>query len=144
MNIIELFQKAQQKLYKPKFIFESCDMKIKIHIAAKAHYPNFPNYLYISKAETGDYLGKFLKTGEMILQPNIPDKLKEDLVIIKNDPIEFGKLYGQKYSFCCFCGTEIVTKESLTAGYGPICAEKWGLPWGSIFDENISKEELMP
>jgi len=143
MNLIELFQRAQQNLKQPKFVFKSCNMKIKIHIATKAHYPNFPNYLYISKAETGDYFGKFLKNGQMILQSNIPDKLREDLQKIKDNPIEFGKLYGQQYSFCCFCGTEIITVESLTVGYGPICASNWGLPWGSVINENLTKGELM-
>lgn len=31
---------------------------------------------------------------------------------------------------CIFCATPIETKESLAAGYGPDCAEKYGLPWG--------------
>lgn len=38
----------------------------------------------------------------------------------------FGALYG----FCCACGRELETEESLEAGYGPKCATRYGWPWG--------------
>ena len=31
---------------------------------------------------------------------------------------------------CCFCMADLSTPESVTAGYGPQCAAKLGLPWG--------------
>lgn len=31
---------------------------------------------------------------------------------------------------CCFCSHAIDTPESTTVGYGPVCAAKYGLPWG--------------
>jgi hypothetical protein len=44
---------------------------------------------------------------------------------------------GKKYSHCCFCGLELTDAPSLAAGYGPICADKWGLPWGDAPEEEI-------
>jgi hypothetical protein len=44
---------------------------------------------------------------------------------------------GQKYKHCCFCGLELTDAPSLAAGYGPICADKWGLPWGDVPEEEI-------
>lgn len=38
----------------------------------------------------------------------------------------FGHMVGR----CCFCSHEIDTPESVEAGYGPVCAKKYGLPWG--------------
>jgi len=35
-------------------------------------------------------------------------------------------------SVCCFCGRELDTAESISVGYGPVCAAKYGLPWGEI------------
>jgi len=32
---------------------------------------------------------------------------------------------------CCFCGKELTTDASKSAGYGPVCAGKYGLPWGA-------------
>jgi len=50
-------------------------------------------------------------------------------------PADVAAAYGQRYGSCCFCGKELTTKESVSAGYGPICAGKWGLPWGEINTE---------
>lgn len=41
---------------------------------------------------------------------------------------------------CCFCNLELDTRESRTAGYGPVCAKNHGLPWGAI-DEDL---EVLP
>lgn len=39
---------------------------------------------------------------------------------------EYGHLTGQ----CCFCARVLNDERSTAVGYGPICAEKFGLPWG--------------
>lgn len=46
------------------------------------------------------------------------------------NPAEVAVEYARRIGACCFCGTEIKTKASLRAGYGPICASNYGLPWG--------------
>lgn len=39
---------------------------------------------------------------------------------------QFGHLYGQ----CIFRGCKLTHETSIRLGYGPICAEKHGMPWG--------------
>lgn len=46
------------------------------------------------------------------------------------NPAGYGAAYGRRSGNCCFCSRDITTKESLHVGYGPICADKYGLPWG--------------
>lgn len=46
------------------------------------------------------------------------------------DPHKAGALEGHATGNCCFCGRHLETGESVHAGYGPICAERFGLPWG--------------
>jgi len=41
---------------------------------------------------------------------------------------EYGRLTGE----CCFCGLTLTDARSVTVGYGPICANKFGLPWGGV------------
>ena len=41
-----------------------------------------------------------------------------------------GLAFAQEGSQCFICGRDLDTPESLTAGYGPTCADKHGLPWG--------------
>lgn len=38
--------------------------------------------------------------------------------------------FGHETHKCVFCHRALSTKESTAVGYGPICAEKHGLPWG--------------
>jgi len=45
---------------------------------------------------------------------------------------EAASQHGLATGTCSFCGKELSTKESRSVGYGPICAGKWGLPWGAI------------
>jgi len=42
-----------------------------------------------------------------------------------------GLAFAQEGSQCFVCGRDLDTPESLTAGYGPVCADKLGLPWGA-------------
>lgn len=39
---------------------------------------------------------------------------------------------GRAQGVCCFCMADLSTPESITAGYGPQCAAKLGLPWGDV------------
>lgn len=65
---------------------------------------------------------------------------------VASDPTKVAKLQGQKYTYCCFCGLELTNKSSVYHGYGPICAENWGLTWGETGDikdeEEAAKKEL--
>jgi hypothetical protein len=38
---------------------------------------------------------------------------------------EYGKLTGN----CCFCNRELSDERSTAVGYGPVCADHFGLPW---------------
>lgn len=40
---------------------------------------------------------------------------------------------GEQSHYCCFCSTELTDRDpghSIDRGYGPICANRYGLPWG--------------
>lgn len=39
-------------------------------------------------------------------------------------------VFGHNTGHCVFCSRELTDDRSLTVGYGPICAERNGLPWG--------------
>lgn len=45
-------------------------------------------------------------------------------------PEKASALSGHATGECCFCGRHLDTAASVAAGYGPICAEKFGLAWG--------------
>lgn len=61
-----------------------------------------------------------------IVTPDVTQLLKD----LAQNPAEMAALYGHQTSNCCFCGLQLTTSESVTVGYGPICADNFGLPWG--------------
>jgi len=54
------------------------------------------------------------------------------LVALAEDPAAVSAIQGRKMGACCYCRRELTTDASLSVGYGPICADKWGLPWGEV------------
>lgn len=59
-----------------------------------------------------------------------PQWVVEVLQALNDETLAFVLKYGQQTGNCCFCNRGLVTKASVTVGYGPVCAEKFNLPWG--------------
>ena len=83
-----------------------------------------------------DLHGVFQKS--VIVDAKMNQQICKLLYEFANDPVETARVYGKETSNCCFCGLQLTDERSVTAGYGPICADKWGLPWGSV-DKEISE-----
>lgn len=54
------------------------------------------------------------------------------VLTIARDPKGYADEYGRLTGNCCFCRRKLTTSESTVAGYGPVCAEKYGLDWGNV------------
>lgn len=46
------------------------------------------------------------------------------------DPMGCAKAMAAKLGACMYCGSRLSDDESKNKGYGPVCAEHFGLPWG--------------
>lgn len=55
-------------------------------------------------------------------------KLTEADKLTAEKAAAFGKMYG----VCVFCGLTLTHEASIEVGYGPVCAENHGLPWGHV------------
>lgn len=56
----------------------------------------------------------------------------ELLTQLAQNPESVATQHGIATGTCCFCSRLLSTRESRVVGYGPICAARYGLPWGSI------------
>lgn len=144
-NIFALFDKAKESLKWPKIRFQD-EAGTKIVISMAGPKATIPGSLNVT--DGGSYgVGKFY--ARIRRESNIPSvqyypaatsEIKSLIDTILSDPLGVAKMVGLKYSNCCFCGLELTNKNSLTVGYGPICAEKWGLPWEGTADEKEAEE----
>lgn len=138
-TILDLFNNTQGKILNPRIKIPFEDGHILITVAQKAALPNFPNALYVKYVskdkQVNAYIGAIKKTGEFFvagtaISDSFLSKVSRHVREINTDPSRGLAVIGKEYSYCCFCGTMITSQASLDVGYGPICADNWGLPWG--------------
>lgn len=53
--------------------------------------------------------------------------LKTVLTELATDPARVAAMYGKLTGNCCFCQRELTDARSVTAGYGPVCADHYCL-----------------
>lgn len=110
-----MFEAAVASGYK-RPIYRAADLVIS---RAPDHGRN-PGALYVTSAETDDYLGKILGT-------SYTGRAAPGLAAIAADPRGEAVRYGQRTGRCSCCGRELTAEASIEAGIGPICASRWGL-----------------
>ena len=124
-EIFTLFTKAATHIRYPALNFRSKNGdKVRIYLATKG---------YIAIKLNGEYIGKLPAADKNIILYDSPlfnhNELLDELDTLLSNPISESALQGKEYGRCCFCNRELDNEGSIFHGYGPICAEKWGLPW---------------
>ena len=128
--LVQMLQHAALKLQYPSITVRTdAGQKIKVKLAAKG---------YLAIVLDGEYVGKIEKNGTLILYQD-KELISTVLSEMIDDPYAFTKAQGLKYGFCCFCARELTDPASVSAGYGPICAENFGLPWGLVGQEEVEE-----
>lgn len=120
--LFAMFQFASTKLKYPKIRF----------IASTEHQESVVLYLatrgYIAVKVDGVYVGKLADANSFRMYSGTTE-LQCSIESFCSNPLESAIVKGQQYGNCCFCGIELTNRASLQMGYGPICADKYGLPW---------------
>ena len=72
-----------------------------------------------------------LRTGTF--RPNDTPQFGDVLSLLRavsEQPQAVARAYGRATGQCCFCHRRLTDPRSVRAGYGPTCADRYGLPWG--------------
>lgn len=138
--IFTLFQAAQASRIKwPKVRLQTADgttIVLKRCGAASAHAGAI-NVVSAEKVwnaylqqDSAQWFGRINADGTLVSGKAMTQSILTALTALAADPAGVAAAYGKQTGNCCFCSTPIETKESMAVGYGPICAEHYGLPWG--------------
>lgn len=120
-ELFSLLRKARNSLKYPSIRMVTTDKsKVQIFLAVKD---------YIGLKVDGVYQGKILDTGKFYWYPVSMDSIKQEIEAFCKIPTHAAKVNGQRYGHCCFCKQELTSPISIYNGYGPICADNYGLPW---------------
>lgn len=154
-NFRELQDKIQQArtdhgLKFPK-IKLTCDSKECSHRSYEIYWSEY--YKTVSIKVGSNFIGHISHEGNIIPAPRYKELTADGEELMKkhlsflqtfnDDPAEGAKVQGKLTGNCCFCGHELSTDESLSAGYGPICAAHFSLPWGRKTGSGKGKEILL-
>lgn len=85
-------------------------------------------YVTRKEGEESVYLGKVLG-GRFLKVGDCTEEEASRIVAVAANPDEAARAYGMRTGCCSICGRELTAEESIDSFVGPICAERFGLPW---------------
>lgn len=141
-NLYNFFHQARKHLKFPKVIL-AADVggagveDLKLHMSGqKSAKPDTVNITLPDrpgKYGGGAWLGRIEADGtwdipaHLATQDALVDPVKKLLADLGKDPHKVASAHGKLTGNCCFCNRHLDDDRSTGAGYGPVCAEKWGL-----------------
>lgn len=138
-GVYALFQRAKQHLKHPKVRLQSEDgLPLQLYLAGqRSRYPNVVNVTNGQPYGSDDskWYGRVTPEGQWQQNDRLPpDQLRPVAALLRKlakDPAGVAAEYGRLTGLCCFCYRPLSDERSTAVGYGPQCAERYGLSWGS-------------
>lgn len=131
---IALFDKAKTHLKNPKVVITVDGQPVRLSIAgARSRQPGTLNVAEPGPFGDAKWYGRvtrdgvFHPTADTASLPGLPAALQR----FAQDPATVAAEHGKLTGNCSFCNRPLSDKRSTAVGYGPICADHFGLPWGS-------------
>lgn len=88
-----------------------------------------PGAIYVKLS--GAYSGKVLREGGDFQPARDADpRIGPALVAFGLNPAGVAAASGRLTGSCSFCARRLDDARSVAVGYGPVCADRYGLPWG--------------
>ena len=128
----ELFHNASRRAKFPKILIKTEQGDLRLSLAgANSSNPGTINVTTPGSFENRTWFGRIDHNGRFIASQkaaNRPD-IGAALKCFAENPESAAGAYGRETGACCFCARELTDSRSVTLGYGPICAEKFGLAY---------------
>ncbi|MFW5899342.1 MAG: DUF6011 domain-containing protein [Jiangellaceae bacterium] len=137
-GVIALFDRAAAGLKRPALVLTVEGIgSVRLYIAGeRSRYCG--QIMLVAKDRAEGYLGRIDREGRFHAGRGIanPGPEVEALVPflrrLAASPEQVAAEYGKRTGACCFCSRKLTDERSVGVGYGPICADNWGLPWGEV------------
>ena len=134
--LFSLFHKASNHggLKRPALTFRN-GQTIRIKLAGPGS--RYSGSLLVTNGEpfgstSGKFFGHIKEGGVFVSGRDCNAAVIELLESLDENPAKAASEYGRLTGHCCFCDRQLTDERSTSVGYGPICADKWQLPWGGI------------
>jgi hypothetical protein len=130
----DLFAKASAKLKRPAIVLTIPGTGDEVKVSLAGPGSRYHGQLMIASPDFGSgvYYGRVTQEGEFFSGRSYSAAVRELLTDLANDPAATASRHGHLTGNCCFCRKALKDDRSTTVGYGPVCAARFGLSWGSV------------
>lgn len=130
-KIVRFLETARQHLKYPKIRLTAGGDPLHFQLAGdRAKIPGSVNITDGAGYPDNVWYGRIMPDGDLQLSRSATDTVKRVVEALAKDPEHTVAAYGRRFGICSCCGRELTDERSVSKGYGPVCAEHWGLPWG--------------
>jgi hypothetical protein len=135
-KLVALFDRAATVLQRPAVTIEGSELDLRHNLRIqRAHADSrYPGQLFLRDTnpdlEARQYFGRVDRDGVFHAARTCPPEVLTYCEHLAADPATVGASHGHRTGMCCFCWRGLTDPRSTAVGYGPVCAERWGLPWG--------------
>lgn len=133
-NICKMFSVAIGAFARPPKLTLRVDSIGKVRIAFCGPRSKYHGSFNVTDGRAfGDniFYGRIDSNGNFHPSAHSTPELIAALEAFNANPAESATTHGHMSGNCMFCSKTLTDSRSVTVGYGPDCAENWGLPWGS-------------
>jgi hypothetical protein len=123
----------------PKARFLAPDGRSELKLVTAGERSRNPGAINVTLA--GNWIGCILTDGSV---RRLDAGIVAHLTTIASDPTRYAREYGQLTCSCSFCGLGLTDEGSVAAGYGPICAEHYGLPHVALGSPELRAIDAAP
>lgn len=153
-GVFELFRRAKAAgLRFPKIRLEASDGQ-KVVLSQAGERSKYLGQVIMTDGGpfgSNKFFGRIDSAGSLNASASMTAPVRELVDALAADPAKVASIYGRKTGSCCFCGRGLEDGRSVAVGYGPVCAEKFGLPWGEeraepvlVTLEESNLDEILP
>lgn len=132
-GVAALFALASKHLKRPKIRLQLKGAPIVLSVAGSASKaPGSINITDGRRFGENQWFGRISRDGAWTQSNTQADGLTDLLKRLASEPAKVAAEYGRLTCQCCFCGRALEDERSTAVGYGPVCADNFGLPWGAV------------
>lgn len=143
-----MMDQAAKALKFPKIHLAAGEQPIRLAVAGERS--KAPGTIHITDGGPygqNTYFGRISLEGGLFPSQAMTPEVLEALRRMDQDPEACATAHGHATGSCCFCNRELTDSRSVAMGYGPTCADNWGLAWGDetaqqTIEVSADKEDL--
>jgi len=130
-RIVDMFVQASARLKRMKIELKANDQRV-VFKRAGEHSKYSGQIMVTDGKQFGEakFFGVINLEGVFNLGRDCTEEVVELVKNFAKAPEEVAQQFGRENHVCCFCMRALKDKRSTDVGYGPICAETYGLQWG--------------